>query len=141
MTDPPGLHPQPSRASNSGGLSRVFVVDDESVIASTLASILELNGYVVRHFVDPLEALDVPAEEGPELLISDVVMPKLSGVDLAIRMKEKCPTCKVLLFSGQAETADLLQTARQRGHQFSLLQKPVQPAKLLARINELAVAQ
>ncbi len=114
----------------------VFVVDDEPAIAFTLTAILKLNSYDARCFTNPLEALQAIANCRPDLLISDVVMPEMSGVDLAVRMKEECPACKVLLFSGQAQTADLLEAARQQGHDFELLAKPIHPADLLARIKD-----
>lgn len=107
-------------------------------MASTLAAILQMNGLAGRFFFDPLEALDAAQAEEPDVLISDVVMPGLSGVELAIRMREICPTCKVLLFSGQAETANLLQAARAQGHDFQLISKPIHPADLLSKIEKMA---
>ena len=78
----------------------VFVVDDEEVIASTLTTILQLHGgFRARSFTKPIEALEAARLEAPDLLISDVVMPQLSGIDLAIQVRESCPNCKVLLFS------------------------------------------
>ena len=62
----------------------------------------------------------------------------LSGVDLAIQIKAECPECKVLLFSGQAATQDLLQNARRQGYYFQLLEKPVHPSEMLASIRALA---
>ena len=50
------------------------------------------------------------------------------------------PDCKVLLFSGQAETCDLLKEARIRGYDFEILAKPVHPADLLARLRNPAGA-
>jgi CheY-like chemotaxis protein len=117
-------------------ISRVFVVDDEKMIAETLALILRKSGYSARYFLNPLEALQVALSEPPDLLISDVRMPQLSGIDLAIRFREQCPRCKILLFSGQAETADLLEVARKQGHYFYLLAKPIHPRDLLRRIRE-----
>src|ERR1700712_3348706 len=93
-------------------ISRIFVVDDEKMIAETLALILRKSGYSARFFLNPLEALQLSLSEPPDLLISDVQMPQLSGIDLAIRIREQCPMCKILLFSGQAGTADLLDGAR-----------------------------
>jgi len=115
---------------------RVFIVDDEQIIAQTLAMILEQSGYAATAFFDPLQALLAASLNAPDLLISDVVMPQLSGIDLAIQMQILCPQCKVLLFSGQAETGDLLRAARAQGHDFNLLSKPVHPTDLLRRIRE-----
>jgi len=115
----------------------IFVVDDELVIASTLAAILRMSGYSARFFTRPLEALTAAQSEAPDLLISDVLMPDLSGVDLAIRMRAQHPKCKILLFSGQAATLDLLEDARNQGHDFQLLLKPVHPSELLFEIGTL----
>jgi CheY-like chemotaxis protein len=115
----------------------VFVVDDEPVIASTLAAILKLHGYSATFFTSPLEAFAAAQLRAPDLLISDVAMPGISGIDLAILMKTQYPKCKVLLFSGQAETADWLGAAREEGHDFQLLSKPVHPSAMLAKIGEL----
>lgn len=114
---------------------RIFVVDDEEVIAQTLAVILEHNGFNAIAFTNPLEAFEAAKAEAPDLLISDVMMPEMSGIDLAIAFKTLCPVCKVLLFSGQSVTSDLLRTAREQGHDFHLLSKPIYPADLLAAIK------
>ena len=119
----------------SNSVPRVFVVDDEHVIASTLAAILKLHGYCAKAFTSPLEALAAAQATAPDLLISDVAMPGLSGVDFAIQMKTQHPNCKILLFSGHAHTQDLLEDARSQGHDFELLQKPVHPFRILARIG------
>jgi DNA-binding response OmpR family regulator len=121
-------------------ISRVFVVDDDRVIASTTTAILRLSGYDARSFVNPLEALEAARIVQPDLVLADVVMPGLSGIDLAVRLKEQCPTCKVLLLSGQAETEDLLAAAREQGHDFQVLAKPIHPRDLLARIKEADVS-
>jgi CheY-like chemotaxis protein len=113
----------------------IFVVDDEQIIATTLTLILQNSGYLAKAFFDPLQALAAARMEAPDLVISDVVMPQLTGVELAIQMKAMCPFCRVILFSGQAQTGDLLQNARERGHEFKLLTKPVHPVDLLAHIR------
>ena len=116
-------------------LPRVFVVDDEAVIATTLGMILSKQGFDAHPFHLPLEALRAAREEAPDLLISDVMMPLLSGIELAIQMREHCPDCKVLLFSGQAATSHLLEDARASGHDFEVLSKPVHPGDLLKKIR------
>jgi CheY-like chemotaxis protein len=65
-------------------------------------------------------------------------MPGISGIYLAITMRALYPNCKILLFSGQAATLDLLETARARGYDFRLLQKPVFPSELLYEIGQLS---
>src|SRR5271154_5431784 len=115
---------------------RVFVVDDEHVIASTLAAILQMHGFSAKFFTSPLEALTAARSKAPDLLVSDVEMPGLSGLDLAIQMKAQYPSCKILLLSGQAATLDLLQKARALGHNFDLLLKPIVPTEFLLEIEK-----
>ncbi len=122
---------------NSMKLSRIFVVDDEFVIATTLATILERSGFEAISFTDPLKALKAAHINPPDLLISDVVMPEISGIDLAIQLTEAYPHCKVLLFSGQAATSNLLEVARVRGHDFEVLSKPIHPAEFLKKIRDV----
>jgi CheY-like chemotaxis protein len=71
--------------------SRVFVVDDEPVIASSLAAILRMNGFSARFFTSPLAALAAARSESPDLVISDVAMPDISGIELAIQMRAQYP--------------------------------------------------
>jgi CheY-like chemotaxis protein len=66
-------------------------------------------------------------------LISPVVMPGMSGIEAAIIVRRELPTCKILLFSGQAASSDLLDKARADEHVFELLSKPVHPTDLLAK--------
>ena len=117
-------------------LPYVVVVDDERVIAETLTIILNGNGFCAVFFTNPLEALESAQTAPPNLLVSDIMMPQLSGIDLAIRMRALCPACKVLLFSGQTDTADLLLAARDQGHSFDLLLKPTHPSDLLRKLRE-----
>ncbi len=113
----------------------VFVVDDEAVIAETLAIILNQAGFQATAFDHPQKAIAARAELSPALLISDVMMPGMTGVELAIHFRKAQPECKVLLFSGQASTADMLGKARAEGYDFDLLSKPVHPADLLAKLR------
>jgi len=63
--------------------SHVVVVDDERVIAETLTIILNSNGSAATFFTNPLEARESAQTKSPDLLISDIIMPQLSGIDLA----------------------------------------------------------
>jgi DNA-binding NtrC family response regulator len=113
---------------------RVFVVDDEVVIASSLGEILRRQGFDVSYFTDPLKALEAVHAKAPDFLIADVVMPGMSGIDLAIVVQETWPNCPVLLFSGQLATSQLLDAAREGGRSFEVLSKPVPPAEIVARV-------
>jgi len=118
---------------------RVFVVDDEPVIASTLAIILKQSGFSVVSFTNPLEALRNFGVECPDLLITDVAMPEMSGIDLAISVRKQCAQCKILLFSGHAATAGLLDESQSQGYDFHWLSKPIHPIDLLKGIRTLTI--
>ena len=113
---------------------RIFVVDDEKVIADTLAAILRRAGYEASVFYDAQSALAQVEAARPELVISDVVMPGMSGLDMAVLIRERHPECKVLLFSGQASTLSILDMVGRRGYDFELLAKPIHPTDLLAKV-------
>jgi DNA-binding NtrC family response regulator len=116
---------------------RIFVVDDETIIASTLALILSSHGFDAVPYTDPYEALRAAETSSPDLLLTDVAMPKLNGIDLAVQFKVIYPDCKVLLFSGHTSTGGMLDSARDQGHNFALLSKPVQPQDLIATIKSM----
>lgn len=114
----------------------VLVVDDESAIADTVAEILSRSGYAALTAYDADEALESALMTPPDMLITDVIMPGMSGVELGIKMRRMFPQCKILLFSGQAATVDLLATANGAGHHFNLLHKPIHPKDLLRHVAE-----
>jgi DNA-binding response OmpR family regulator len=117
------------------GKPKVLVADDERVIADTLAIILNQSGFEATAVYTGEKAVEMARTLQPDMLISDVIMTDLNGIDAAIKIRELLPTCKILLFSGQAATADLLDRARVQGHEFEILAKPVHPQDLLARLR------
>ncbi len=114
---------------------RVLVADDEQVIANTLAIILNQAGFEARAVYSGEKAIESLDTFEPDMLISDVIMTGMTGIEAAIATRAKRPSCKILLFSGQAATADLLEKARAQGHEFEILAKPVHPTDLLAKLR------
>jgi CheY-like chemotaxis protein len=114
----------------------VLVVDDERIIADTLSMILTRSGFATMTAYDGFGALQLATDTPPALVITDVMMPGMTGVELAIAITETLPECKILLFSGQAATVDLLQEARGAGYDFTTLTKPVHPTDMLRRVQE-----
>jgi CheY-like chemotaxis protein len=112
-------------------------LDDEQIIANTLALILNRNGFEAQAVYNAMDAIEAAQQLSPDVLISDVVMEGMTGIEAAIRISELVPHCKIILFSGQASTADLLQRAQASGHCFELLPKPVHPRTLLERLSQI----
>jgi CheY-like chemotaxis protein len=96
-----------------------------------------MNGFSAKFFTSPLEALTAARLKAPDLLISDVTMPGISGIDPAMKMRAQYPKCKILLFSGHPSTLGLLKEARAQGHDFPLLLQPVPPAELFMEIGKM----
>lgn len=114
---------------------RVFVVDDERVIADTLCAILRADGYDAMAFYDAESALTAFNREGPEYMISDIVMPGMSGVELAIQIRQRCSGCLILLYSGHPGTIEVLEAAHRKDYNFEFLMKPVHPKELMAKLK------
>ncbi len=121
--------------SNDRRGQRVLIVDDEQMIADTLAQILNGSGFEAKCVFTGEEA--VPAAEvfTPEILLTDVIMRGISGIDVAISVSKMLPDCRVILFSGQASTADLLDKAKAQGYRFEIIAKPIHPRELLKVLN------
>ncbi len=115
----------------------MLVVDDEQIIANTLVAILSAEGYTADAAYNGESAIEMARVLPPELLISDVVMPGMSGVSLAVSIVDSYPDCRVLSFSGQAATSDILADTRSLGHDFRVLGKPIHPQALLAEAARL----
>ena len=117
--------------SEMGLPKRILIVDDEKNIADTLAMVFKIKGHESMAVYSAETAVETIETFEPDIVLSDVMMGKMTGVDLAIYLSKARPEVKVLLFSGQAATADLLREASRKGHEFRLLAKPIHPQKLL----------
>lgn len=114
---------------------RVLIADDERLIADTLGLILKQAGFQAETVYSGHKAVEAARQRCPDIFLADVVMPGMTGIDAAIEIAAINPTCRILLLSGQAATADLLRDARLRGHHFEVLLKPVHPSQLLDRLR------
>src|SRR5262249_27624529 len=111
------------------------VVDDEPAIVESLCMVLEAHGYHATGANSGEEAIAVAADLCPHLLLSDIMMPGLNGFETALRIKELCPDCRLLFFSGYAQKPGIADEMRKSGHRFELLSKPMPPAALLQKIE------
>jgi CheY-like chemotaxis protein len=112
----------------------ILVVDDEPLVADTLAMILSQAGFEARAVYDGTSALQAARERQPGFLLTDVWMPGMDGIELAMHVADEFPACEILLFSGNATGADL-EGARRAGYEFRLMQKPIRPEHLVSYIT------
>jgi len=121
------------------GKAKVLVIDDEPIIAETLAIVFSSAGYETRAVQSAEAALALLEIEKwiPQFAVIDVHLPRMNGIDLAIALKAQYPEMPASLFSGRAETTDLLEVAGQRGHSFKIIAKPVHPTVFLDMASSL----
>ncbi len=125
------------REAEGGECPSILVVDDEETLANTTVEILNLAGFCAFVAYNGQTALELAAKLHPDILLTDVVMPGMNGVELAMAINKLLPQTQILLISGQAGTIDLLEKARSDGYIFDLIAKPIHPMKLVEHLNAL----
>jgi CheY-like chemotaxis protein len=114
---------------------KALIVDDEHAVADTLARLLNQNGFEATAVYNGSDAIRSAGELRPDVVISDVHMAGMSGLDTVVRIKNSFPDCRVLLLSGSLPTQEELDAAQSEGHSFEILNKPVHPQELLAKLG------
>jgi DNA-binding NtrC family response regulator len=114
-------------------LSHILIVDDEEDLASTLAERLELRGFQVTAVTSSAEALEVVSANRFSVLILDVKMPGIGGLELMTRIKQEQPDLPVILFTGHSSLADARKGIDEGA--FAYLQKPIKIDKLLETVK------
>jgi len=118
---------------------KIIVVDDEPIIADTLVNILRGEGYdafAVSTGESAIRLVKMMDPARPDVLVSDVIMPGMNGVETAKELLKLVPGCRIILFSGHAESSALVARARAEGYCFKVLPKPVNPDLLLEIIDD-----
>ena len=101
---------------------KILIVDDVDTIARVYARFLEKKGYDVDIAFNGNEALETWEEFQPDLVITDIRMPNMSGFELANKLRKKNPSQKIILMTGYANEAEVL--AQQEDHGFPFFTKP-----------------
>lgn len=135
LSKPTPLAAPPADLQQSKVAVRVLVVDDEVIIADTIVQILNRNGFQAHAVYNGKDAVEAARRTNPNTVLSDVLMPHLDGVETAIAIRAVCPETRIVLFSGQAATVEILERARAQGHDFELLPKPIHPVELLKHLR------
>jgi len=122
--------------------TRILVVDDDPAVLQIFALILRKAGYRVLEASTGQEALQLTRRERPNLVLLDVVLPDLSGVEVCRQIKAEATLADVfvVLISGQATTADCAIDGLETGAD-EYLCKPIAPSEFLARVRTIARLQ
>jgi CheY-like chemotaxis protein len=115
----------------SVGARMILVVDDEQLVADSVAEILRRNGYDTTSVYNGTAAVEIVQDRCPDVLMCDMLMPDLDGIATAVAVRELCKKTRILLFSGHVANAEIVTRARSAGYDFEFLAKPLHPATLL----------
>jgi DNA-binding NtrC family response regulator len=117
---------------------KVLVVDDEILVADTLGIIFQKKGFDCKVSYNGTEAVACSENFCPELLLCDITMPGMNGLEVVANVTRRWPECRVLLLTGHYTN---LGSARKwihaHGAPSRILTKPVPPARLLEEADEL----
>lgn len=126
----------PGESVTGGVRKRVLVVDDENLIADSIAEILNRNGFDAIARYDAEGVMQVLSGSAhPDMMLTDVIMPSLDGIELAKSVQSINPAIRILLVSGNVAASQLLRDASTEGFLFEILAKPVHPSRLLEVLN------
>ena len=127
--------------TEKSGRLRVLVVDDEYSIANTLAAILDMNGFEAVPIYSGEVAVENAREAGLDVLICDIILDRANGIEVAMQIRELCPTYKIILVSGAQASIELLDEASAKGFEFEVWAKPFHPDALLGRLRTLTTRE
>jgi two-component system, cell cycle sensor histidine kinase and response regulator CckA len=121
---------------DSARKGKVLLVEDDDQVRSFIRMLLTSNGYEVLEASTGAEGLEIAERQSADidLLLSDMLLPELSGYDLAMKVQELRPKIKILFMTGYVEGEIVQRSMSELGATF--LDKPFQPATLLARVEE-----
>jgi len=114
----------------------VLVADDEVLIRSTIVAILKAEGYDAVGVKDGVAAVECAQRLEPDVVLADVSMPAMNGIEAAKRIRAALPKTRIICFSGHAESSDLLVQARNAGYHFEFLPKPLKPEALIEALKK-----
>ena len=116
----------------------VYVVDDDEAVRDSIAMLLRASGFRARPFGSPLEFLADYRPQGPDCLVLDVRMPRLSGLEVQRRLIARGAQIPVIFISGHGDIPMAVEAVRRGALDF--LVKPFADADLLRRVRDAFVA-
>ena len=116
----------------------ILLAEDHTLVRSGIRALLEglPDLRVIGEVSDGRLAVEACRKLNPQLVLMDVAMPEMNGIDVAKAILHIKPQCRIILFSGQPASVDLLEQAKVEGFQFEILAKPVNPDRLLFVLDE-----
>lgn len=118
-------------------MAKVLVIDDDELMRITLRTLLEEEGHTVLEASDGREGVDVFNNNGADLIITDVMMPKRSGIDVLEKLRAASPNLKIIVISGASrfDNADMLRMASILGAERTF-HKPINKVEMVSAVRE-----
>ena len=125
----------PAAEKGETGCGNVFIIDDDSDIAAMMAAVIRNAGYNVATAFDPVSALQMDLPFKPDIILTDIMMPQMSGFDLIDKIKELCDdhNIRIMAVSALKSPSDIEQAIEAGAADY--LAKPFHPEELLLRIE------
>ncbi len=111
---------------------RILIVDDEKTARKSLTDILKLEGYQVEAKEDGESALQAVTEEDYDLMLLDIKMPGMSGLEVLEKVVDIAPDCKVVLLTAHGSMESAIEAVRHGAHDYLL--KPASPNDILGTV-------
>ena len=115
-------------------MATILIIDDEEIIRVLLRSALEAEGYEVTEAANGREGLELYRQRPTNLVITDIVMPELSGLDMLLELTREFLHAKVIAISGAGEEKNVLDVAKLLGAR-QTFQKPFSIPQLLGAVR------
>jgi DNA-binding NtrC family response regulator len=115
-------------------MGKILVIDDELIIRVSCERTLASEGYDVRLASNGREGIDILSKEPFSLILLDLKMPDMDGVDVLKTIKEKWPDLKVVIVTGYSTVQTAVQTLKLGAHNF--IEKPFTPDTLLSAVKD-----
>jgi two-component system nitrogen regulation response regulator NtrX len=112
---------------------RILIVDDEEDIRKSLRMILEYEGYACLTAATPQEGLDLARREEPDVILLDIKMPQMDGLEVLGRLKERGDRGEVVMISGHGNVATAVEATRKGA--FDFLEKPLEEGRVLTSVR------
>ena len=123
-------------------MTRIIIIEDDQIIRESLKEILELNSYEVIAMDSGIDLMKKIHKFKPDILITDIIMPDMDGIEIIIEAKKTLPDIKLIAISGggMIDSGSYLDTAKSLGADLTL-KKPFAPDQLISAIKNLTENQ
>ncbi len=111
----------------------ILIIDDEEDIRKSLRMILEYEGYRCAAAATPQEGLELARKEDPDVILLDIKMPQMDGLEVLGRLKERGDLSEVVMISGHATVSTAVEATRKGA--FDFLEKPLEEGRVLTAVR------